>query len=149
MRHCYLRLAGASVAAALVSFSGTAVAAEEPSGVVVVRGGVPAHISLPPVGYVLDPSDARAPIYVVNQGPGYGLAVVTYAVPTYSEGGYAYALPYPYVHGYGPSMHRRNVFRPYAGAYRYRPMPGARVIHVREEAANTPSAQPPVSESPR
>lgn len=69
----------------------------------------PVAIAAPPTGYVLGASDARKPIYVVNQGPVYAGPGI-YAVPTYSEGGYAYTTPYPYVksywayrrYGYGP-----------------------------------------------
>jgi hypothetical protein len=110
---------------------------------VVVYGVPPVPVAVPPTGYLLDPSDARRPIYVVNQGPVYSGPGI-YAVPTYSEGGYAYATPYPYVRSYWegwprpyvrPSHHWRNpAYRPYGaapyGAYQYRPAPSARVIQV-------------------
>src|ERR1700730_4694735 len=139
MSHCCLSIVGASLIAA-ISFT-PAHAADVPPGVTVVYGTPPIEPLLPPVGYVLDPSDARRPIYVVNQGPVYdGPGIITFATPTYSEGGYAYALPYPYVHGYGwyggygpwPRRYgyRPSVIRPYAAAYRYRPAANARVINV-------------------
>jgi hypothetical protein len=141
-------LAGA-VAFALADFTITAAqSADAPSGVTIVYGVPPVEPLLPPVGYTLDPSDARRPIYVVNQGPVYsGPGIITFATPTYSEGGYAYALPYPYVRGYGgygwydapgyrgwPRRHGygRSVIRPYAAAYRYRSAPNARVINLLE-----------------
>ena len=172
MRH-QLHLVAAGSVGIVMSLSAVAVAHEP----VVVYGAAPYDIDLPPVGYVVDPADARGPIYVVNQGPVYSgpgvLAINTFAVPTYSEGGYAYGLPYPYIrgygdwrygyapvyrprhwrgrysrlddaYGYGPHVYRRHVFRPYAGAYRYRPAPGARVIKVNDTAPErtTPAAPP-------
>lgn len=113
--------------------------------------GVPAvPLAYPPTGYVLNPSDARAPIYLVNQGPVYRGPGI-FAVPTYSEGGYAFT-PYPYVSGgygyrrwgHGPRYGRYvdPSFRPYGappyGAYFYRPPPGARVIDVRRDYAQGP-----------
>ncbi|MBI3436149.1 MAG: hypothetical protein HY056_13915 [Proteobacteria bacterium] len=135
-------------------------AGEETHVPTIVYGASALPVLLPPVAYGLDPSDARRAIYVVNQGPVYsGPGIVTYADPTYSEGGYAYALPYPYVGIYGPwydesppRYHRHHrptarphaarpyddgrywraphVLRPHAGAYRYRAAPSARVIRV-------------------
>ncbi|MDQ2078927.1 hypothetical protein RA307_01940 [Xanthobacteraceae bacterium Astr-EGSB] len=127
---------------------------------VVIYGAAPAVVALPPVGYVLDPSDARRPVHVVNQGPTYGAWVGAIAQPTYSEGGYIYLdddCPEPYVarrasrsYPYVRSYHGGRVFtapraagRQYHGrrfgdaavgglaaAYRYRPAPSARIIHV-------------------
>ena len=157
------RLYLAAVGAATLSTGSIAVAqtfdcCAAPSAPTVIYGTPPVPIVVPPTGYVLDPSDARKPIYVVNQGPVYSGpniyavplytgAVGLYAVPTYSEGGYAYAQPYPYVKSYWahwrwrrPYAHRRYwdpSYRPYGyppyGAYRYRPAPGARVIQVPEQ----------------
>jgi hypothetical protein len=118
-----------------------------PDGPKVIYGPAPAIVDLPPVGYVLDPSDARKPIYIVNQGPVYsGPLIYSFAVPTYSEGGYAYAVPYPYVRVYdgwhrwryndryypAKRWRRSDLYRPYAAAYAYRPAPSARVIEVPE-----------------
>jgi hypothetical protein len=126
---------------------------------VVIYGAAPAVVALPPVGYVLDPSDARRPVHVVNQGPMHGAWVGAIAQPTYSEGGYIYLddCPEPYVarrasrsYPYVRSYHGGRVFtapraagRQYHGrrfgeaavgglaaAYRYRPAPSARIIHV-------------------
>jgi hypothetical protein len=123
----------------------------------IVYGAGPAVVTLPPTGYVLDPSDARRPVYIVNQGPEHGAWIGAIAQPTYSEGGYAYidecpvdVVPaprhYPYVrsldggrrfdaprHGF-----RQPHARPFAdaawggpaAAYRYRPAPDARIINV-------------------
>jgi hypothetical protein len=53
----------------------------------------PIPTTIPPTGYVLNPSDAAKPVYPVNSYfAGYG----SFARPTYSEGGYAYADSYPY-----------------------------------------------------
>ena len=151
--HDRLCFTAAGIIAATFAVSG---AAADP---VVVYGSPPVPIVVPPTGYVLDPSDAVKPIYVVNQGPVYsGLGIYTiptYAFPTYSEGGYAYAAPYPYVKSYGAwyppggSFYRRDSYgrygsagpmakplgyRPYGYypyvAYRYLPAPNARVIEV-------------------
>jgi hypothetical protein len=142
MRYQHWSVLCASVIIA-TSLATAANAADQSSGVTVVYGHPPIDPLLPPVGYVIDPSDARRPIYVVNQGPVYsGPGIISIAVPTYSEGGYAYALPYPYVRGYGwydapgyrhwprPYAYGPNVIRPYAAAYRYRLAPNARVINV-------------------
>ncbi|CAL8981638.1 hypothetical protein RHODGE_RHODGE_01723 [Rhodoplanes serenus] len=103
-------------------------------GPVIVYGAV-----APPIGYVLDPAGARPPIYVVNQGPVYRGAGV-YAVPTFSEGGDAYAHRYPYTYGpvYAP-------VGPYRRPYAYPPRRygylgpgakvGAKVIDVRRVAS--------------
>jgi hypothetical protein len=153
--------------AALLSFAATGAQAGECcwSAPTVVYAS-PVTVVVPPTGYLLDPSDAHRPIYVVNQGPVYSGPDII-AVPTYSEGGYAYPYDYPYVRSYygdrwfvAPPRHRSgwgprhgwrygfgerrdfghprivrvgygfgNLAAPY-GAYRYRPAPGARVIHV-------------------
>ena len=42
------------------------------------------------------PADARLPFYVLNGPYGIGFAAPSYARPTYSEGGYAFAGAYPY-----------------------------------------------------
>jgi hypothetical protein len=147
-------LALAFVPAAL----GSAMAADQAP--VLVYGATPAYVALPPTGYVLDPSDARRPVYLVDQGPNHGAWVGAIAQPTYSEGGYAYfddvcpedgfAPPpsrrYPYVRSYdggrffvaphpsGHAVHGRRIGEAAIGglaaAYRYRPAPDARVIHV-------------------
>ena len=173
MRHqLHLVLTGALAA---LTGLGTVAAAHEPVAVYEV-----APYDLPPPGYV------HGPIYVVNQGPHYAgpgiVAIRTFAVPAYSEGGY-YGSPYPYigpyvrgygdwsygpgyapvyrppywhgrVHrsddaiGYGPRVYRRHVFRPYAGAYRYRPAPSARVIRVNEQPrVAPPAATPPMPQA--
>ena len=119
----------------------------------VVYGLSPTPTVIPPTGYVLDPSDAAKPIYPIDpsfagSGP--------FARPTYSEGGYAYADSFPYTDdpfGYaygaaayggsapatnydppGPGDYRGLYVRP-AGAppytaYRYRPAPSAKIIHL-------------------
>lgn len=109
----------------------------------------PAPFVIPPTGYVLDPSDARPPFYVVNSPFGFGFAappyVLPYARPTYSEGGYAFADAYPYDfpyvvsygggfrHGYrAAGWFARPFGAPPYTAYRYRPAPGARIIHLRD-----------------
>jgi hypothetical protein len=67
----------------------------------VIYAEPPVTIVVPPTGYVLDPSDAYRPVYVVNQGPVLaGARIIPVAVPTYSEGGYAYPTDYPYVRSY-------------------------------------------------
>jgi hypothetical protein len=71
---------------------------------------------LPSYPRILDPADARPPLYVVNQGPSFhGPGITTLARRTYSEGGYAYGNDYPYMgddsYGYGPGYG--------AGAYSY------------------------------
>jgi len=80
------------------------------------------YIVVPPPAYVLDPSDARPPIYIVNQGPTYtGPGITTFARPTYSEGGYAYAQPYPYVGRYHRGSYRHysvDAPRPYVPSWR-------------------------------
>jgi hypothetical protein len=115
---------------------------------------------------ILDPSDARPPVYIVNQGPWYGHRGFgpygyygwdwgwAYAVPTYSEGGYAYVGAYPYrgdgFYGYrsygsaGPEqVNGRTVYqlgyRPYS-SYDYRPAPSARVIEIAPATPTTPAA---------
>jgi hypothetical protein len=71
----------------------------------IVYGLPPAPFVIPPTGYVLAPSAAARPFYVVNQGFG-GPDILTLARPTFSKGGYAYAHSwphsrYPYVVSYG------------------------------------------------
>lgn len=105
---------------------------------------------------LLDPSDARAPVYFVNQGGRYIHAHAhgahTYAVPTYSEGGYAYVGAYPYGagHHYGHDRphgsHGGAVYqlgyRPYS-SYSYRVPPSARVIQIGPApGAATPAPAP-------
>ena len=102
--------------------------------------GSQVRVVFPPVGYVIDPSDALPPIYIVNQGPVFNGPNV-YALPTFSEGVYADLVPYPYIgrgyyrtpyyYGYngpgwsvGPRAYRVH------GAYAYRPSASARVITV-------------------
>ena len=110
---------------------------------VVVYGAPPRLFGAPPLGYVLDPSDTRRDLYVVNQGPVYdGPDILTFARPTYSESGYAYQRPYPYVHfytfGHGQHLYRAMRWRhplahrslKYPYAYRYRPAASARVIDI-------------------
>jgi hypothetical protein len=132
---------------------------------VLVYGAAPAFVTLPPTGYVLDPSDARRPVYLVDQGPNHGAWVGAIAQPTYSEGGYAYlddvcpgdeivrpmSRRYPYVrshdggrffvapppsgradrgHRAGGHRYGEAAIGGLAAAYRYRPAPDARVIHV-------------------
>jgi hypothetical protein len=113
----------------------------------VVRALPAAPFVIPPTGYVLDPSDARRPFYVVNGPFGIGFAAPTYARPTYSEGGYAFADAYPYDLPYvlsygafsGPPGPAADPFaRPFGAppytAYRYRPAPNARIIHLRGDS---------------
>lgn len=117
----------------------------------------PVPLAYPPTGYVLNPSDVRAPIYLVNQGPVYRGPNI-YAVPTYSEGGYAFA-PYPYVTsypvGYGPAVapYVSPSYRPYGappyGAYFYRPPPGARVIDMRRRYVHAPPRARHLRRAPR
>ena len=111
---------------------------------VVVRAAPPVLFGAPPAGYLLDPSDARRDLYFVNQGPVYGGPNLTYfAEPTYSESGFAYASPYPYVHFYTSGRwqsfrairrHHFSGYRPLRappyGTYQYRPAASARVIDV-------------------
>jgi hypothetical protein len=160
-----IRFAAAAAIAAVVS-SVSAESAEpaccDEALPTIIYGAPPVPYAPPPSGYVLDPSDSRGPIYVVNQGPLYsGPGIYSYAVPTYSEGGYAYANPYPYVSGrFGGHMSWRDA-APYVGreadsypvreitviagagrpygphprhAYGYRPSPNARVIRVPSQA---------------
>jgi hypothetical protein len=111
---------------------------------VVVYAAPPVLFGAPPLGYVLDPSDARLDLYIVNQGPVYdGPNIVTFPPPTYSESGYAYERPYPYVHfytlGHGHHGYRGIRWRhPFADrsrgypryGYAYRPAASARVIDI-------------------
>ncbi len=95
----------------------------------------------PPVGYVFAPSDHRAPVYIVDQGPVIsGPGVYAYHeidVPPYS-GGYAvvtphaYPTPFPYVR-HVPDVRviaSRHGVAPYAASV-YWPAPNARIIRVR------------------
>src|SRR5262249_46218874 len=103
----------------------------------------PVYFGAPPAGYALDPSDARPDLYFVNQGPVYGGPnKVLFAEPTYSESGFAYAAPYPYVHfyTYGRGYRAFRAHRHYGAkalnyppyvTFRYRPAASARVIEVR------------------
>lgn len=144
-------------------------------------------LMVPPTGFVLDPSDARRPVYWVDHGPGFYPAerIIIPGAPTYSEGGHASPVRYPYVRSYYGDVwfsapdrdgwgrrpvlqrygHRApegrhvvhsagvepggldgdrelprvvrgsvaygygNYLPPY-GAYDYRPVPNARVIHI-------------------
>jgi hypothetical protein len=109
-----------------------------------VHADTPVLFGAPPIGYALDPSDARTDLYFVNQGPVYdGPNVVRFGQPTYSESGFAYATPFPYVrfysgaHGHSYYWARRQRFSGYRSsahavydAYRYRPAASARVIDV-------------------
>jgi hypothetical protein len=141
--------------AAVLAAVTPAVAADAP---VVVYGAAPAIVTLPPTGYILDPSDARRQIYVVNQGPTHGAWVGAIAQPTYSESGYVYMddcpveiVTRPRTYAYVRSHHGGEWFdappphigRKYhaprygeaavggpAAAYRYRTAPSARVITV-------------------
>jgi hypothetical protein len=79
----------------------------------------PIPTTIPPTGYVLNPSDAAKPVYPVNSYfAGYG----SFARPTYSEGGYAYADSYPYTddpygyagQGYWPPAYGPQAYGPQA-----------------------------------
>jgi hypothetical protein len=85
--HSRCLAAGAAVLAFMVVPAAAQECCDAP---VIVYGAAPVIITLPPTGYVLDPSDARAPVFVVNQGPNAGGWSGALAQPTYSEGGYAY-----------------------------------------------------------
>lgn len=128
---------------------------------VIVYGASPVPPAVPPTGYLLDPSDARPPIYVVNQGPVYSGPGI-YAVPTFSEGGYAYSIRYPYTYGpwyggHGPykrphaypprrygyiGPETRVAGAPPYGAYEVRPTAGAKIIQVQKVARADPPAAP-------
>ena len=153
-------LAGAVLAGGVLAMSvGAAVAGSDdccekaPPFPRVVYALPPTPFVIPPTGYVLDPSDAVKPFYPVGPSPyAAGFGAVPYARPTYSEGGYAYADSYPYTddpYGYGyangaapaqaydppgPGYYQALNIRP-AGAppytaYRYRPAPNAKIIHL-------------------
>jgi hypothetical protein len=148
----------AACAALVAATVAPAAAADTP---VVIYGAAPAAVTMPPTGYVLDPSDSRSPVYVVDQGPNYGAWVGAIAQPTYSEGGYAYgddcpvtvvrpsrSVPYVRSHHGGewfdapPPREDRSHVRRYGeaavggpvAAYRYRPAPDARIIKVEPRA---------------
>jgi hypothetical protein len=104
----------------------------------VVYGLPPAPFVIPPTGYVLDPSDAVRPFYVVNQG-GPGFYAATYARPTWSEGGYAFSDAYPYAGPYSYPYAYPSGY-PYSG-YPYIVSYG-RGLHYEYRA--TPAAHPAV-----
>jgi len=115
-----------------------------------------ASVVVPPTGYVLNPSDAVKPVYVVNRRPQLiGAGIVDIARPTYSEGGYAFQDPHRgdghSIHGYVYDARDRSAAtlpaqpvsngdlfaRPYGAspytAYRYRTAPSAKIIHLPPE----------------
>ena len=158
MRLRLIAIAAAKTALVSVVFSSAAFAAcpggsncdqaTQPTEPVVVYPLPPRILSIPPTGYVLDPADARPDLYIVNQGPVFdGPDVTWFAAPTYSEGGYAFDHPYPYVYPYdrhlrsydrdGSAQRRRYSAygdRPFGyppfGAYRYVAPPNARIIEI-------------------
>ncbi|WP_201159771.1 hypothetical protein [Rhodoplanes elegans] len=159
-------VAAAAIGAVTVVGSGAALAQGCcVGGPVVVYGAAPVPPAVPPTGYILDPSDARRPMYVVDQGPLYRGPGI-YAVPTFSEGGYAYTIRYPYTWGpahrpykrwYGPRRYgyvgpsdlgvaERVAGAPPYGAYEVRPAPRAKVIDVtrvaRAEVIDGPASDP-------
>jgi hypothetical protein len=78
---------------------------------VIIYPSAPGIYPLPPTGYVLAPSDPRLDFYIVNQGPVYdGPNITWFPAPTYSEGGYAIARPYPYIHTHYRSRYWRRRF---------------------------------------
>jgi hypothetical protein len=90
----------------------------------------PIPTAIPPTGYVLNPSDAAKPVYpVAPYFAGFG----SFARPTYSEGGYAYADSYPYTddpygyrsQGYWPPAYGPQAYgpSPYGGAAPILPQP--------------------------
>jgi hypothetical protein len=110
----------------------------------IAYGQLPVPFVMPPTGFVLDPSDAIPPFYVVNLG-GAGFRTLGYASPAYSEGGYGYSHAYPYIvsSGFGPlyayraqrrlyraSQFARSYGLPLYAAHRYRAAAGARVIRL-------------------
>ena len=129
-------VAGAVMTTIMAMSAGVTVAGSDPccgEGLPkVVYALPPAPFVIPPTGYVLDPADARRPFYVVNSPFGVGFAAPTYARPTFSEGGYAFADDFPDVLRYGASSDPFD--RPFGAppytAYRYRPAPNARIIHL-------------------
>lgn len=151
-------LAGTLAATAIgmgAAHAGSDDCCEAPPFPQVVYASPPAVFAVPPTRYVLDPSDAIRPVYVVNQGPYAAFGAVPLARPTYSQGGYAYldAFPYdaPYIYSYGRGMrygyrasrighggaYRAAYDRPYGAlpytAYRYRLAPSARIIHIERD----------------
>jgi hypothetical protein len=151
---------------------GTVAAAHEP---VAVYDAAP--YELPPPGlvhgpfYVVNqgPSYAGPGIVAIRtfavpayyRGGGYAYGPAYPYVRGYDDWDYGpgYAPVYrpPYWHGrvhrrddavgYGPRVYRRNVFRPHAGAYRYRPAPSARVLKVNQPRVAPPAAQPPMPQA--
>jgi hypothetical protein len=150
MRNCVLFGAVLAATAMTAAHAGSDGCCAAPPFPKVVYASPPAAFVVPPTGYVLNPSDAAKPFYVVNQGPQVvAFGVVPYARPTYSEGGYAFADAYPgdypYIHSYGFGLrYGYRAFRPaYYGdafarpagappytAYRYRAAPSAKIIHL-------------------
>ena len=159
-----MRRACLAACAAAMSFMASPALAECCWPPPIVVHAAPPVIVMPPTGYVLDPSDAYPPLFVVNQGPTlFEPFIVDPAVPTYSEGGYAFRSDYPYVRSYygdrwfaAPPprrygwrqrdgrrlLDRPRVVRGGTGyghvsppydAYAYRPSHGARVIRVRQD----------------
>jgi hypothetical protein len=82
----------------------------------IVYPPAPAIFTVPPAGFVVAPPDPRRDFYIVNQGPVYdGPDITWFPAPTYSEGGYAIARPYPYIHRHYWSRYRLPWSdRPYA-----------------------------------
>jgi hypothetical protein len=138
-----VRLA-AAVAAALTLAAAPAVAGGY-YDVPVVYGIPPFAPALPAVGYVFDPSDHGAPVYIVDQGPVFaGPGIYAYheidvplAYPTH-WGGYAVVRPYAHARRFPYVRHVPDVrvlappvgIAPYA-AYVYWPRSNARIMHVR------------------
>jgi hypothetical protein len=105
----------------------------------------PIPTAIPPTGYVLNPSDAAKPVYpVAPYFAGFG----SFARPTYSEGGYAYADSYPYTddpygyrsQGYWPPAYGPQAYGPsaYGGAAPNYDPPGPgyyRSLYVRPAGA--------------
>ena len=86
----------------------------------------------PPIGYVFDPADHGAPVYIANQGPvltGPGIyAFHEIGMPTHP----GYAPPFPYVRRV-PDVRvfaSPYGFAPYAASV-YWPAPRARIRHAR------------------
>jgi len=135
----------AAAAAAALTLAATPAVAGGYDGVNVVYGIPPFPPALPAVGYMFDPSDHSAPVYIVDQGPVYaGPGVYAYheidvplAYPTY-WGGYAvvrthaHARRFPYVR-HVPDVRvfaRPTGIAPYAINV-YWPRPNARIMRAR------------------